>query len=190
MTQPARKLTVDDKIEIFATEENAQCRKSCKRFIRHHVRIEDRDEATGTGGIAIPFALWPLQVKALVAILAQRLTVILKARQLGQTWMILAYAVWRLLYNPGYSVVALSKKEDDAKELVRRVRFILENLPPWMAREKKTAPKNFAGPVWVDTTLTITIYHPKKDKPGEYLDPSVLTGMSSAAVTARTATLT
>jgi len=188
MAQPARKLSVDDEIEVFATEENARCRKSCKRFIRHHVRIEDRDEATGGAGIAIPFTLWPLQAIALAAILVQRLTVILKARQLGQTWMILAYAVWRLIYNPGYSVVALSKREDDAKELVRRVKFILENLPPWMCREKKTASKNFAGPVWEATTLTITVYHPKPDKPGEYLDPSILTGMSSAPDSARSFT--
>jgi len=188
MPKPALKLTVDDEIEVFAAEENARCRKSCKRFIRQWVRIEDRDEATGGSGIAIPFALWPLQMKALAMILVERLLVILKARQLGLTWLVLAYAVWRMLFNPGYSVVALSKKEDDAKELVRRVKFILENLPAWMTREKKRAPKNFAGPVWEATALSITIYHPKKDRPGEYADPSVLTGMSSAPDSARSFT--
>lgn len=188
MASPARKLTVDDEIEAFAAEENDRCKKSCKRFTRQHVRIEDRDESTGGIGIAIPFVLWPLQLKALAAILIQRLTVILKARQLGQTWMILAYAVWRIIYNPGYSVVALSKKEDDAKELIRRVKFILKNLPAWMTREKSRDTVNFAGPVWEATVLSITIYHPKKGKIGEYLDPSVINGMSSAPDSARSFT--
>lgn len=154
-----------------------QARADCVRFIKGYIYIEDRD----VPNLAAPFSLWPGQVEALQAILANRLVILLKARQIGISWLSLSYAVWRLVFNPGYSVVALSKREDDAKELNRRVSFMLRYLPRWMIREKKTADAAFSGPTWEATTLTITIYH----LGGE---PSIFNAMSSAPDSGRSFT--
>lgn len=132
-----------------------QSRRSCFHFIHHYVKIEDRDAP----GLAIPFTLWPKQGEALQSFLDHRLTICLKARQLGLTWLALAYAVWKMVFGPGYSVVALSKKEDDAKELVRRVKFILRHLPEWLIWEKKKAPPSWRGLTWEATALTVSVYH-------------------------------
>lgn len=180
MNNQALDYTVDDEIEAYAAEENARCKKSCKRFIQNWVYIEDKDQATGDAGVAIKFILWPLQIKAMAAILLNRLLIILKARQLGLTWLVLSYAVWRMLFNPGYTVIALSKTEDDAKELVRRVKFILEHLPEWMTREKKQG-QGFSGPVWSATTELLTIYHPGQE-------PSTFKSMTSAPGSGRSFT--
>ncbi len=137
-----------------------KARRSSDYFIQNFVKIEDRDAAEQGGEIAVPFTLWPGQLKALAIILITRLSVILKARQLGLTWLALAYAAWKMVFNAGYSVVALSKREDDAKELARRLAFILRHLPRWMAQEKKFTEPGFAGPIWEATTLTVTIHHP------------------------------
>lgn len=169
-------------IQALIQEEKQVCQDDCHYFIKTYVRIEDRDEAgnqiddpdSEADGIVIPFAMWPKQAWALSQLLKNRLSIILKARQLGLTWLVLAYAVWRLLHNPGYQVVALSKKETpDAKELIRRVKFILRYLPSWMIREKKKAPRGWTGPTWESTALSITINHAE----GE---PSVFLSMASS----------
>ena len=152
--------------DLKAEQEKRKCKNNCSRFIQRWVQIEDKDKAGASGGIAVPFVLWKEQKKALAAILAFRLLIILKARQLGVTWLALAYAVWRMLFFPGYTVVALSKNEDDAKELVTRVRFILEHLPPWLTRHGPTAKgSGFSGPVWDATTQIATIWHPGDQAP-------------------------
>lgn len=134
-------------------------RRSCQRFITRYVKIEDRDAPD----LAVPFEMWPDQLKALSVFLNERLVVVLKARQLGLSWLALAYAVWQLVFIAGFSVVALSRREEDSKELVRRVAFILRHLPPWMVRHDKDVPAGYGGPVWDSTALTVTITHPGKE---------------------------
>jgi hypothetical protein len=146
----ARILVVKNQIDRL------ECQQDCQTFIERHVKIEDLD----TPGIVMPFTLWPGQVRALAAFLLHRLVLVLKARQLGLTWLALAYAAWRLVFTVGYRVVALSANEDKAKELVRRLVYILEHLPPHIIRPKKGADPRWAGPTWEATTLSITVYHP------------------------------
>ncbi|MGI6150772.1 MAG: hypothetical protein ACOYIR_02310 [Christensenellales bacterium] len=93
-------------------------------FIETFCRIEDRDAP----GVIVPFSLWPAQKKALSVFCENRLTVVLKARQLGLTWLALCYAAMRMYYTDGYSVIALSRTEGEAKELVRRMSVIFANM--------------------------------------------------------------
>lgn len=135
----------------------SQWYSNCAQFIQEAVKIEDRDSPD----ITIPFEMWGGQKDALDTILSNRLTVIMKARQLGLTWLVLSYAIWMMVFKQGFSVVALSKREDpDAKELVRRIGFILKGLPKWLIREKKMAPKDWQGLTWEVTVLSATIHHP------------------------------
>ena len=138
-------------------EKYKKYQNSCYEFITNLVKIEDRD----SDEFAIPFTLWGKQKEALEAIENNRLTVVLKARQLGLTWLVLAYALWNMVFRQGYSIVALSKREDpDAKELIRRLKFMLSNLPNWMIREKKEAPKGWDGLMWEATVLSVHIIRP------------------------------
>jgi len=151
-------------------------RRSCQYFIEKFVKIEDRDAAE----LAVPFTLWPGQVVALDSFSNNKLNIVLKARQMGLSWLALAYSTWRVVHQTGYSVVAMSKREEDAKELTRRIVFILKYLPLTMIREKKTAGK-WVGPVWEATTLSVTIYHPT----GE---PSIFSSLTSAQDSGRSLT--
>jgi hypothetical protein len=143
-------------------------------FIEKFVKIEDRDSPQ----LAIPFTLWDGQKKALDDFEKHRLNICLKARQLGFTWLALSKATHGLVFKQGYQVVALSRREDDAKELVRRVEFILRYLPKEMI-----APGSVATdiPAWEATTTQITIHHPK----GE---PSVFKSLPAAADSGRSLT--
>jgi hypothetical protein len=127
--------------------------ESCLFFIQEFVYIEDKDSPE----IAIKFDLWPNQRDALETILHNRLVAGLKARQLGFTWLALSIATWVLL-KPGKSALALSKTEEDAKELVRRVAFVLRYLPSYMMRPQELQDKNL---MWFEFTATsVTIHHP------------------------------
>jgi len=146
------------------------CRDNLLYFVETYGHIEDKDNVES---IVQPFSMWQEQKDALISIRDNKLTVILKARQLGITWLVLHYAANLLLCYPGRTVIALSQKEDDAKELIRRFAYvILQNMPELVADEKK-APAGWDGPVWTANALEVKIKFPNGLV-------SVLTGMPSS----------
>lgn len=63
--------------------------------------------------------------------------VILKARQLGISWLCCGYALWKCLFNEGAKVLLMSQGEDEAIEMVSKCRFIFDHLSPlWMVKQK------------------------------------------------------
>lgn len=126
-------------------------------FIENFVQIEDKSKH-----IPIPFKLWDEQKKALTHMHNNRLSIILKARQLGLTWLALSYAVWSAVTTPMYSVTCLSKGEDEAKELIRRIKFILEHMPSFIVVRGFKAVGGI--PAWNGSTEAVTIYHPNGEQ--------------------------
>ena len=84
------------------------CMEHPAYFVETYVHIEDKDAAE----LIVPFKLWDGQKKALQAFANDRLIVVLKARQLGFTWLALAEASRLLALNTGRRVVGLSRTED------------------------------------------------------------------------------
>ena len=105
------------------------CREHIEYFIDTYGHIEDKDAEE----IIQPFHMWDAQREALRSIATHKLNVILKARQLGFSWLVLHYAAHLLVTMEGRTCIALSQKEDDAKELVRRFGVILKNMPELIA---------------------------------------------------------
>ena len=62
--------------------------------------------------------------------------VVLKARQLGISWLSLAYALWLMLFRAPSTVLLFSLREAEAKELLWRLRGMYDRLPPWMQAER------------------------------------------------------
>lgn len=77
----------------------------------------------------IPFRLWRAQERALALLEKNRFCIVLKARQLGMSWLVLCYALHGMLTRPGSTVVAVSRTETEAKELVRRLRAMTRCMP-------------------------------------------------------------
>ena len=76
----------------------------------------------------IPFELWPLQRSSLDAILNHRQVIVLKARQLGLSWLVICYAVWLCVFHPGQAVLVFSKDQESANEMIRRARGVFLRL--------------------------------------------------------------
>ena len=93
-----------------------------EEFIDEYVYIENKDNP---GEPIIKFIMWEGQRTALREIADNRLNIILKARQLGFTWLCLAMFILYVLRYPGYRVIVLSETEEKSKELINRCELIL-----------------------------------------------------------------
>jgi hypothetical protein len=129
-------------------------------FAKNYVYIENPD----VEGSEMKFAPWPEQIRVLRSFQERRLIIVLKARQLGLTWLALIYAVWNLLCKAGFSASGLSKGENEAKELVDRIRFILRHLPPYLIQHVDDAKQSgWNGLTWEAGVLNVSIHHPGKE---------------------------
>ena len=110
------------------TIEWLKCSESPIYFVDNYCRIYDAIERDW-----IKFSLWPLQAKALITILNNLLIVILKARQLGMTWMVLAFALWLMLFRPASTILLFSRRDDESVHLLSdRLKGMYRRLPRWM----------------------------------------------------------
>jgi hypothetical protein len=75
-----------------------------------------------------------MQVEVLNLLLNNKLNAILKARQLGQTWLVLCYILWRMIFKPVFTALVFSRRENEAIYLLgaQRLRGIYRRLPKWM----------------------------------------------------------
>lgn len=80
----------------------------------------------------MPFHLWPDQESALKDIHANDRVIILKARQLGISWIVCAYVLWYAKFQRGKNCWMLSRKEKAGFELIRRIASLHERLPEWL----------------------------------------------------------
>lgn len=82
----------------------------------------------------VGFDLWPGQEPVLRALQEQRQVIILKARQLGMTWLVLGYFLHKMLFQPAATVLLFSRRDDEAMELLsdERMKGMYRRLPPWM----------------------------------------------------------
>jgi hypothetical protein len=110
-------------------EEWLMCEASPLYFIHTYCQVYD-----GTLKDWIPFHLWPGQARTLRTFLNNRLVVILKARQLGISWLVLAFALWLLLFRPGATVLVFSRRDDEATYLLgdERLRGMYNRLPEFL----------------------------------------------------------
>ena len=98
-----------------------------RAFVRECIYIYDATHQNW-----LPFDLWPAQALALAAMVESRKLVVLKARQLGISWLCLSYALWLVLLRAPATILLFSLREEEAKELLWRLRGMYERLPPYL----------------------------------------------------------
>lgn len=109
-----------------------KCQKSALYFVVNYVKIYDSIESGW-----IPFDLWPDQVEVLRQLQLNKLVIVLKARQLGLTWLCLSFALWLALFHPIAIILLFSRRDDEAKYLLsnERLKGIFKRLPSWIKSE-------------------------------------------------------
>lgn len=111
--------------------EFAKCAADAAYFTHAYGLIDDA-QGHGDGTGTTPFHLWPAQVSVMWSLMSERLTIILKARQLGISWLCCSYALWLCLFQSGKTVLLYSQGQDEANEMLRRIKVLHERLPEWL----------------------------------------------------------
>ena len=114
--------------EAIARREWLKCTLSSAYFINEYCYIYD-----ATLGNWIPFTLWPEQRQVLADLDEHKWLVMLKARQLGMTWLVLCYVLWRMLFYPSFTALIFSRREIESIYLLSkdRLRGVYNRLPEW-----------------------------------------------------------
>ena len=116
----------------YISAELARCKTMPEYFIRRYAKIYDNDTRSW-----IPFELWDAQVPLVHAFAYEKRVVVLKARQLGITWLALAVILWDSLFNAIAETLCFSQGDKDAMALVgdQRLKGMIGQLPEWMTPE-------------------------------------------------------
>jgi hypothetical protein len=110
-------------------EEWLRCSESPLYFVHKHCQVDDPQQA----GEWIPFRLWPAQASTLKTISENKLTIVLKARQLGFSWLVLAFALWLMLFRASASILIFSRRDDEAVDLLKnRMKKMYKRLPSYL----------------------------------------------------------
>ena len=117
------------------------CQMDAAFFIDEFLEIDDA-QGLGDGGGTMAFRLWPAQKEVVWDFLCHRLIMVLKARQLGISWLCCGFALWLCLFHPGKVVLLFSMGQDDANELLRRVKVLHERLPAWLREALPSVEKS------------------------------------------------
>jgi len=105
----------------------AACWKAFPYFADAHCQIYDAAQRDW-----LPFRLWPAQRQVATSLPDEKLLIILKARQLGMTWLCLAYALWLMIFRPAATILIFSRGDREAMYLLgqERLRGMWDRLPP------------------------------------------------------------
>jgi len=80
----------------------------------------------------IPFHLYQFQDRTLNEFKDHRYNIVLKSRQTGISTLVAGFSLWKMLFNSDYNVLVIATKQEVAKNLVTKVRYMNSNLPTWL----------------------------------------------------------
>jgi hypothetical protein len=128
----------------------------------------------------VPFTFWQHQRDIVNLMRENDKVIVLKARQLGVSWVMCVYALWHALANPGTLTLMISIGDREAQELVRRIRTLWESIPysfrkiwkPTIVKHRLT----FRSPAGESSILSI----PSGDSAGRGLQSSLVIGDEAA----------
>ena len=115
-----------EKTDSWKIKEFYKCKLSPEYFCKNYGWILDPAEG------AIRFKAWPHLIDLFKQLVLHPLLLILKARQLGITWLMAHYALHRAIFYEGANVLILSKGEDVAGEVLSYCKFIHSKLPDFL----------------------------------------------------------
>lgn len=107
-------------------EEYRKCLSSPVYFMKKYVKIQHPIRGT------IYFNLYPFQEQVLQDFHDFKFNLILKSRQMGISTLVSAFALWTMIFHKDKNILLVSLRQEDAKDVVTKVRFANENLPSWL----------------------------------------------------------
>ena len=107
-------------------QEYLLCAQDPAHFMRKYCHIQHPQRGR------VIFNLYPFQGKVLNLWKDNPYSIILKSRQLGISTLAAGYSLWLMLFYKDKNVLCLATKQETAKNMVTKVKFMYENLPSWL----------------------------------------------------------
>ena len=114
-------------------KEYLKCAQSPAHFMKKYCNIQHPQRGR------ILFNLFPFQEKVLHLMQENPYSIILKSRQLGISTLTAGYSLWLMLFHKDKNVLCIATKQETARNMVTKVKFMYDNLPSWL---KIDAPEN------------------------------------------------
>jgi hypothetical protein len=113
-------------IKQIIREEYLKCAQDPAHFMKKYCNIQHPTRGR------IIFNLYPFQEKVLHLWRDNPYDIILKSRQLGISTLVAGYSLWLMLFQKDKNVLCIATKQETAKNMVTKVKFMFENLPSWL----------------------------------------------------------
>ena len=113
-------------IKQIIKQEYLKCAKDPVYFMKKYCMIQHPTRGR------IKFNLYPFQEGVLKLLNTHERNIILKSRQLGISTLSAGMALWQMIFQKDTNVLVIATKQDTAKNLVTKVKFMYENLPSWL----------------------------------------------------------
>jgi hypothetical protein len=110
--------------------EYKKCAADPAYFMKKYCKIQHPSKGT------IDFKLFPFQEECVREFRDNPKNIILKCRQMGISTLTAGYGMWLMTFHKDKSILVIATKQDVAKNLVTKVRFMNDNLPSWMRQKE------------------------------------------------------
>ena len=110
-------------------EEYIKCAQDPAHFMKKYCYIQNPIRGR------VIFNLYPFQGKVLNLWKDNPYSVVLKSRQLGISTLAAGYSLWLMIFHKDKNVLCLATKQETAKNMVTKVKFMYDNLPSWLKVE-------------------------------------------------------
>ncbi len=90
----------------------------------------------------ISFDLYPFQIDTLCQFQVHRFNIILKSRQMGISTLCAMFALHQMLFRENFKVLVIATKTDVARNLIKKVQVMYDNLPSWLKNLANIANNN------------------------------------------------
>ena len=107
-------------------QEYLKCARDPVHFMRKYCYIQHPQRGR------IQFNLFPFQEKVLSLFQDNPYSIILKSRQLGISTLSAGYSLWMMTFHKDKNILCIATKQETAKNMVTKVKFMYENLPSWL----------------------------------------------------------
>jgi len=107
-------------------QEYLKCAQDPAHFMKKYCYIQHPQRGR------IQFNLYPFQEKTLHVFRDNDYSIILKSRQLGISTLSAGYSLWLMLFHKDKNVLCIATKQETARNMVTKVKFMYDNLPSWL----------------------------------------------------------
>jgi hypothetical protein len=123
-------------IKEIIKQEYVKCMTDPAHFMKKYCMIQHPTRGR------IQFNLYPFQEKVLFQFQKNNYNVVLKSRQLGISTLVAGFSLWLMLFQSDKNILCIATKQETAKNMVTKVRFMYDNLPSWLKGAEKPLENN------------------------------------------------